>query len=208
MERGFRVGDIRPARKKRDHSLRHYNFNAATRLEPVCDTNSPSACRIATIAANKPKIPPSHANLVRMEFSETTRSAFVATSASVRINSLPIPGKDLMPPLALIFVLGGLIISDTAAADQTCKEKATEQRLAGAALFSFVKQCEVHAQMACEEAAHKMLAEPTSDRFIHTCVAKAIGAGPRWCVPHHCRDNSDCTGGTGCDVCWAGLCGQ
>jgi hypothetical protein len=70
-----------------------------------------------------------------------------------------------------------------------------------------VRRCEVDAQMACAEAAHKMLAEPTSDDFIHTCIAKAIGAGPRWCVPHHCHDNSDCTGGTGCDVCWAGLCG-
>src|SRR5262245_9463132 len=117
-----------------------------------------------------------------------------------------------MQPLALIFVLFfvlcGLLISPTAAAGQTCKEKATEQRLAGAALVSFVKQCEVHAQMACMEAAHKMLAQPATDRFIHMCVAKAIGAGARWCVPHHCRDNSNCTGGTGCDVCWAGLCGQ
>lgn len=117
------------------------------------------------------------------------------------------PRPDRMQ-LALMFVLCGLVISSTAAAEQTCKAKATEQRLAGAALLSFVKQCEVHAQMACAEAAHKMLAEPASESFIHTCVAKAIGAGPRWCVPNHCRDNSDCTGGTGCDVCWAGLCGQ
>ena len=113
-----------------------------------------------------------------------------------------------MQPLALIFVLSGLIISSTAAADQTCKAKATEQRLAGAALFSFVKRCEVDAQMACAEAVHKMLAEPASGDFIHTCVVKAIWTGHRWCVPYHCRDNSDCTGGTGCDVCWAGLCGQ
>jgi hypothetical protein len=33
--------------------------------------------------------------------------------------------------------------------------------------------------MTCAEAAHKMLAEPASDEFIHTCVVKAIGAGPR-----------------------------
>jgi hypothetical protein len=113
-----------------------------------------------------------------------------------------------MQPLALIFVLSGLLISNMAAGGQTCKAKANEQKLAGAALFSFVKQCEVAAQMACVEAAHKMLAEPASDDFIHTCIAKEIGAGPRWCVPHYCHDNSDCTGGTGCDVCWAGLCGQ
>ena len=113
-----------------------------------------------------------------------------------------------MQPLALIFVLCGLLISSTATAGQTCKAKATEQGLGGTALFSFVKRCEVDAQMACMDAAHKMLAEPASEDFIHMCVAKAIGAGPRWCARHHCRDNSDCTGGTGCDVCWAGLCGQ
>jgi len=113
-----------------------------------------------------------------------------------------------MQPLALTFVLCGLVISGTATADQTCKAKATEQKLAGEALFIFVKRCEADAHMACADAAHKMLAEPASDRFIHTCVTKAIGAGPRWCVPHYCRDNSDCTGGAGCDVCWAGLCGR
>ncbi|MGA8435914.1 MAG: hypothetical protein WB713_14215, partial [Methyloceanibacter sp.] len=102
------------------------------------------------------------------------------------------PTKGFLDRDALIFVLCGLVISSTAAADQTCKAKATEQGLAGAALFSFVKRCEVEAQMACAAAAHKMLAEPASESFIHTCVAKAIGAGPRWCVPHHCRDNADC----------------
>src|SRR4029077_9005594 len=113
-----------------------------------------------------------------------------------------------MQPLALTFVLCGLVVSRTAIVDQTCKAKATEQKLAGEALLSFVKRCEADAHMACADAAHKMLAEPATDRFIHTCVAKAIGAGPRWCVPHYCRDNSDCTGGAGCDVCWAGLCGR
>src|SRR4029078_13465979 len=101
----------------------------------------------------------------------------------------------------VIFVLCNLVITTTAA-DETCKAKASEQRLAGAALFSCVKRCEVHAQMACAEAAHKMLADPASDEFIHTCVAKAIGAGPRWCAPHHCRYNSDCTGGTGREYFW------
>jgi hypothetical protein len=113
-----------------------------------------------------------------------------------------------MKRLALTLVLCGLVSSGTAAADLTCKAEATQQKLAGKALLDFVKQCETDAYMACAEAAHKMLAEPGSDRFIHTCVAEALGAGPRWCVPHHCRDNCDCTGGAGCGVCWAGLCGQ
>ena len=81
-----------------------------------------------------------------------------------------------MRPLAVIVVLCGLVIT-TAAADQTCKAKATEQKLAGEALFSFVKRCEVDAQMACMEAVHKMLAEPASEEFIQTCVAKAVGSG-------------------------------
>ena len=114
-----------------------------------------------------------------------------------------------MKRLALVLVLCGLVISGTAAADQTCKAKATRQKLAGDALISFVKNCESDANMACaEQAVSKMLAGPASDRFIDKCVTKAMGTGPRWCVPHYCRDNSDCTGGAGCDVCWAGLCGN
>jgi hypothetical protein len=113
-----------------------------------------------------------------------------------------------MKRLPLALILCGSVISATAAADQTCKAKAAQQKLAGEALLSFVKQCETDAYMACAEAAHKMLAEPGSDRFIHTCVAEAVGAGLRWCVPHYCQNNSDCTGGNGCEVCWAGLCGN
>jgi hypothetical protein len=59
--------------------------------------------------------------------------------------------RDRMQPFALMFILCALVISSTAAADQTCKAKATEQRLAGSALLSFVKQCEVQAQMAYAE---------------------------------------------------------
>ena len=70
-----------------------------------------------------------------------------------------------MQPLALIFVLCGLVASGPATADQTCKAKATAQRLAGTALFSFVKRCEVDEQMACMDASHKMLAEPASEDF-------------------------------------------
>jgi len=114
-----------------------------------------------------------------------------------------------MKRLTLALVLGGLVISGTATADQTCKAKATRQKLAGEALISFVKNCETDANMACaEQAVSKMLAGPASDRFIDKCATKATGTGPRWCVPHYCRNNSDCTGGVDCDVCWAGLCGS
>ena len=108
-----------------------------------------------------------------------------------------------MKRLTLALVLGGLVISGTATADQTCKAKATRQKLAGEALIRFVKNCETDANMACaEQAVSKMLAKPAK------CATKATGTGPRWCVPHYCRNNSDCTGGVDCDVCWAGLCGS
>ena len=107
-----------------------------------------------------------------------------------------------MKRLALALVLCGLVITGTAAADQTCKAKATRQKLAGDALVSFVKNCETDAYLAClEQAAGKKLAGPASDHFIDKCVTKAMGTGPRWCVPHYCQDNSDCTGGPGCDAC-------
>ena len=114
-----------------------------------------------------------------------------------------------MKRLTLALVLCGLVISGTATADQTCKAKAVRQKLAGEALISFVKNCETDANMACaEQAVSKMLAGPASDRFIDKCVTKALRTGPRRCVPHYCRSNSDCTDVAGCDVCWAGLCGN
>ena len=81
-----------------------------------------------------------------------------------------------MKRLTLALVLCGLVISGTATADQTCKAKATRQKLAGEALISFVKNCETDANMACaEQAVSKMLAGPASDRFIDKCVTKAMG---------------------------------
>jgi hypothetical protein len=46
-----------------------------------------------------------------------------------------------MKRLALALVLCGFI-NGTAATDETCKAKATQQKLAGEALLDFVKQCE------------------------------------------------------------------
>jgi hypothetical protein len=114
-----------------------------------------------------------------------------------------------MKPLALALVLCGLVISGTSAANQTCKTRATKQKLDGKALISFVKQCETDAYMDCvQQADDKKLVGPASDSFIDTCVVKALGTGPSWCAPHYCQADSDCTGGPGCGVCWAGLCGK
>ena len=54
-----------------------------------------------------------------------------------------------MKCFAPILVLCGVVISATAAADQTCKAKATGQKLAGEALISFVKKCEADVHMMC-----------------------------------------------------------
>ena len=114
-----------------------------------------------------------------------------------------------MKRLALALVLYGVVINGTFAADQTCKAKAIRQKLAGEALVRFVKQCETDVYMECvKQADDKHLAGPAADPFINTCVVKAIGTSPRWCAPHYCQNDSDCTGGDGCGVCWAGLCGK
>jgi hypothetical protein len=110
-----------------------------------------------------------------------------------------------MKRLALALILCGLVISGTAARDQTCKAKATHQKLVGEALISFVKQCESDALVAC---ANLTAGKPDSDALMDKCAAKEIGTGPRWCEPHYCKTSSDCTGGAGCGVCWAGLCGN
>jgi hypothetical protein len=75
-----------------------------------------------------------------------------------------------MKPLALTLALCALVAS-------------------GSALISFVKQCESDALMACTNQA---AGKPDTDSFMDACVAKAVGAGPRWCVPHYCKENSDC----------------
>ena len=98
-----------------------------------------------------------------------------------------------------------MVASGSADADQSCKAKASEQKLTDEALLNFVKKCEFDALTACANLAAD---KPDSDSFMDTCAAKAVGVGPRWCAPHYCKVNSDCTGGAGCDVCWAGLCGN
>jgi hypothetical protein len=109
-----------------------------------------------------------------------------------------------MTPLALVFALFILAISGSANAAQTCKSKAIQQKLTGDVLLNFIKQCELDVLIDC---ANQTAGQPDEGRM-NSCAAKALGVGPRWCVPSECRDNSDCTGGAGCRVCWAGLCGK
>jgi hypothetical protein len=90
-----------------------------------------------------------------------------------------------MNPLALVLTLCALVVSGSAGAVPTCKSKAIQQKLTGEALLNFVKQCEFDALIAC---ANQSAGKP---ELMDMCAAKALGIGPKWCVPHECKDNSD-----------------
>jgi len=53
--------------------------------------------------------------------------------------------------LAFALALCGLVLSGSAGADQTCKAKANQQKLAGQDLVNFVQQCEFEVLKACQD---------------------------------------------------------
>ena len=58
----------------------------------------------------------------------------------------------------------------------TCKSQASDKKLAGAALTSFMKKCETDAGTACDTAAaDKKLAGAAKTSFTKKCVTDAIG---------------------------------
>jgi len=58
----------------------------------------------------------------------------------------------------------------------TCKAQATDKKLAGAALTSFMKKCESDASKACgSSAAEKKLAGAAKTSFTKKCVTDAVG---------------------------------
>ncbi|MER2264232.1 hypothetical protein [Methylobacterium oxalidis] len=62
------------------------------------------------------------------------------------------------------------------AAEGTCKARATDKKLAGAALNSFMKKCESDAQTTCDTAAgDKKLAGAAKSSFTKKCVTDAVG---------------------------------
>lgn len=57
-----------------------------------------------------------------------------------------------------------------------CKVEASNKRLAGAALNSFMTKCEKDARAACDKsAADKKLAGAAKDSHIRKCVSDAVG---------------------------------
>lgn len=63
-----------------------------------------------------------------------------------------------------------------AVADTSCKAAATEKKLAGAALNSFMKKCESDAKAKCStQSSEKKLAGAAKNSFEKKCVTDAVG---------------------------------
>jgi hypothetical protein len=76
--------------------------------------------------------------------------------------------------LALAFCF--LSVVGVHAQSPTCKEQATEKKLAGAALNSFMKRCQRDAGKSCDTSAkEKKLAGAAKTSFTKKCVSDAVG---------------------------------
>ena len=63
-----------------------------------------------------------------------------------------------------------------ALADESCKAQASDKKLTGAALTSFVKKCETDAASMCDtQAANKKLSGAAKNSFTKKCVKDATG---------------------------------
>ncbi|MBI2738740.1 MAG: hypothetical protein HYX38_19605 [Rhodospirillales bacterium] len=61
-------------------------------------------------------------------------------------------------------------------APPTCKSQATDKKLAGAALTSFMKKCQTDAQAACDTSAtDKKLSGAAKTSFTKKCVTDSVG---------------------------------
>ncbi len=80
--------------------------------------------------------------------------------------------------MRLALALAALLASSTVTlAADSCKVSATEKKLAGAALTSFMKKCETDAQKTCDaSAAERKLAGAAKTSFTKKCVTDAVGA--------------------------------
>jgi len=75
--------------------------------------------------------------------------------------------------ICTILMLG---IVPAAAQTATCKSQATEKKLAGAALKSFVTKCEKDSKATCDTSAtEKKLSGAARTSFTRKCVTDAVG---------------------------------
>ena len=67
-------------------------------------------------------------------------------------------------------------ILPAAAQTATCKSQATEKKLAGAALKSFMTKCEKDSKAACDsQASEKKLSGAARNSFTKKCVTDSVG---------------------------------
>ena len=60
----------------------------------------------------------------------------------------------------------------------SCKAQASDKKLAGAALTSFMKKCETDAQKSCDtQASDKKLSGAAKTSFTKKCVTDSVGSG-------------------------------
>lgn len=77
-----------------------------------------------------------------------------------------------------IFICLGLLGAGlgSALADDSCKSRAADKKLAGAALTSFMTKCQKDAATTCDaNAASKKLAGAAKTSFTKKCVSDAVG---------------------------------
>ncbi len=77
-----------------------------------------------------------------------------------------------------IVVLASLVLGTATAAlaDGTCKTTASDKKLAGAAMTSFMKKCQTDAGKSCDDqAAAKKLAGAAKTSFTKKCVTDTVG---------------------------------
>ena len=78
-----------------------------------------------------------------------------------------------MRKFAIVFVLSAFALSPAYA---SCKSEATNKKLAGAALSSFMKKCETDAAVTCDKTAmDRKLAGAAKTSFTGKCVTDAVG---------------------------------
>lgn len=90
-----------------------------------------------------------------------------------------------MPLVVLCVALAGTAFAQTStpstpSADTkpSCKAQASDKKLAGAALASFMKKCETDAQKACDATAtDKKLSGAAKTSFTKKCVTDSVGSG-------------------------------
>ena len=77
---------------------------------------------------------------------------------------------------SLAVAMCALACCGSALADPSCTDRATEKKLAGAALTSFMKKCEDDAAASCDaDSKAKKLSGAALDSHMKKCIADAVG---------------------------------